>query len=135
VQIQLELDAAKRTCKAQPRDGVLLKMNTQQQEDIPRVFVVTTRQPTGLQPQGNYTSILAALKLGRPFLLRTYENSSPHCLDGNNTCFVWEAGRATGAAPTFFDPIRIALNPNETALLFDGGVGQVSFSTCPLPHH
>ncbi|KAI9853123.1 MAG: hypothetical protein M1824_001536 [Vezdaea acicularis] len=54
-----------------------------------RVFVVTTRQTNS-----------------EPAILRSYKNSEgvPVVFD---ECKVWEACRATSAAPTFFDPIQI----------------------------
>ncbi|MFN7662739.1 MAG: patatin-like phospholipase family protein [Alphaproteobacteria bacterium] len=37
--------------------------------------------------------------------------------------FVWEAARATSAAPTFFKPFKIRLRDGEVLTLADGGVG------------
>jgi hypothetical protein len=43
----------------------------------------------------------------RIFLLRSYPNEHPTAQPGTSACAVWEAGRATGAAPTFFEPQKI----------------------------
>jgi predicted acylesterase/phospholipase RssA len=50
-------------------------------------------------------------------LLRSYDNGEPELL--YDTCKIWEACRATSAATTFFDPIRIGPYNQEFA---DGGV-------------
>ena len=43
------------------------------------------------------------------FLLRNYPNEDSS-LEGTDSCAVWEAGRATSAAPWYFDPITIVLH-------------------------
>ncbi|KII90274.1 hypothetical protein PLICRDRAFT_107777, partial [Plicaturopsis crispa FD-325 SS-3] len=48
---------------------------------------------------------------------RTY--AVPH--EAPSTCAIWEAGRATSAAPTFFKPISVATPTLETFI--DGGLG------------
>ena len=55
------------------------------------------------------------LVLGRPILMRSYDNPpSAEAFD----CMIWEAARATSAAPTFFLPIDI-----NGIKYSDGGVG------------
>jgi len=53
---------------------------------------------------------------GSPVLLRTYETGSAPV-----ECTIWEAARATSAAPTFFPPIRFANNTGGEFV--DAGVG------------
>jgi predicted acylesterase/phospholipase RssA len=68
-------------------------------ESLPRVFVVTTLEATGV----------AANKAVAPFeqrLLRTYTPAKQR-LPGSSDCEVWQAARATSAAPTFFEPMDI----------------------------
>ena len=43
----------------------------------------------------------------RIFLLRSYPNEHPARRPGTSACAVWEAGRATGAAPTYFEPQKV----------------------------
>jgi hypothetical protein len=50
-------------------------------------------------------------------ILRSYDNNEPELL--YNECKIWEACRATSAATTFFDPIKIGPFDQEFA---DGGV-------------
>jgi predicted acylesterase/phospholipase RssA len=50
-------------------------------------------------------------------ILRSYENDEPELL--YDECTIWEACRATSAATTFFDPIKIGPFDQEFA---DGGV-------------
>ena len=50
-------------------------------------------------------------------ILRSYENDEPELL--YDCCTIWEACRATSAATTFFDPIKIGPFGQEFA---DGGV-------------
>jgi hypothetical protein len=54
---------------------------------------------------------------GPPTLLRSYQ------CQGHNAdrCAIWEAGRATSAAPTFFKPIRIR-TPPPGRIFVDGGL-------------
>eukprot|EP01043_Picozoa_sp_COSAG02_P026046 COSAG02_NODE_1488_length_12368_cov_23.731926_3_plen_1446_part_00 len=52
-----------------------------------------------------------------PFLFRSYTMDPSKGLPGSSGCEVWEAARATSAAPFFFDPISIAGRE-----YFDGGV-------------
>ena len=53
---------------------------------------------------------------GSPMLLRTYPTGSAPIL-----CKIWEAARATSAAPTFFPPIKFASQTGGDFI--DGGVG------------
>ncbi|KAJ7452585.1 FabD/lysophospholipase-like protein [Mycena latifolia] len=54
-----------------------------------------------------------------PVLFRTYD--SPH--EPVATCAIWEAARATSAAPAFFKPIEIGPASRAEAFL-DGGLGR-----------
>ena len=55
-------------------------------------------------------------KLGKPFRFRSYE--SPW--DISDDCPIWQACRATSAAPTFFPPMEIGKPPKAYV---DGGLG------------
>lgn len=61
-------------------------------------------------------------KLDGPHLFRSYatiENDRhPHNPGPADTCLIWEAGRATSAAPNYFAPIKI-----DGHTYYDGGVG------------
>ncbi|KAJ7438759.1 FabD/lysophospholipase-like protein [Mycena latifolia] len=60
-----------------------------------------------------------AMRGNIPVLFRTYD--SPH--ERAATCTIWEAARATSAAPTFFK--RIEIGPTSRAEAFlDGGLGR-----------
>ncbi|KAJ7440029.1 FabD/lysophospholipase-like protein [Mycena latifolia] len=60
-----------------------------------------------------------AMRGNIPVLFRTYD--SPH--ERTATCTIWEAARATSAAPTFFK--RIEIGPTSRAEAFlDGGLGR-----------
>jgi len=50
-----------------------------------------------------------------PVLFRTYESREPH-----SNCKIWEAARATSAAPTFFKSIEIG----QAQPYIDGGLGR-----------
>ena len=50
-----------------------------------------------------------------PVLFRTYQSREPH-----SNCKIWEAARATSAAPTFFK--RIVIGQNKQPYI-DGGLG------------
>jgi len=52
---------------------------------------------------------------GKPYLFRTYRGRGGVT---NKDCMIWEAIRATSAAPTFFDPIQI-----QDEMFVDGGFG------------
>ena len=60
------------------------------------------------------TSLRDAQK-GQPHLFRTYRGRGGRT---NKDCRIWEAIRATSAAPTFFDPIQI-----HDEIFVDGGFG------------
>ena len=49
-----------------------------------------------------------------PVLFRTYQSHEPH-----SNCKIWEAARATSAAPTFFKQIEIG----RKQPFIDGGLG------------
>ncbi|CAK7221294.1 hypothetical protein SCUCBS95973_004445 [Sporothrix curviconia] len=53
-----------------------------------------------------------------PRLFRTYQVRA----NASYNCKIWEAGRATSAAPTYFDPIHIG-DPGEEETFVDGGLG------------
>ena len=52
---------------------------------------------------------------GKPYLFRTYRSRVGVT---NKDCMIWQAIRATSAAPTFFDPIQI-----DDEIFVDGGFG------------
>ncbi|KAJ7840815.1 FabD lysophospholipase-like protein [Mycena olivaceomarginata] len=59
-----------------------------------------------------------AANMSLPVLLRTYNTCDHRAMD----CTIWQAGRATSAAPTFFKQIKIGHPGMEEAFL-DGGMG------------
>ncbi|KAJ7819764.1 hypothetical protein B0H14DRAFT_1352067 [Mycena olivaceomarginata] len=59
-----------------------------------------------------------AVNMSLPVLLRTYNTPDYPATD----CTIWQAGRATSAAPTFFKQIQIGRPGLEEAFL-DGGMG------------
>ncbi|KAJ7886246.1 FabD/lysophospholipase-like protein [Mycena olivaceomarginata] len=59
-----------------------------------------------------------AVNMSLPVLLRTYSTPDYPATD----CTIWQAGRATSAAPTFFKQIQIGRPGLEEAFL-DGGMG------------
>ena len=69
------------------------------------------------------TFVLAAYKTNLanlPHRLRTYRTP----ISNPSTCTIWEASRATTAAPTFFDPITIE-KPGEAKITFvDPGIAR-----------
>ena len=52
-----------------------------------------------------------------PVLFRTYESRQTSL-----NCKIWEAARATSAAPTFFKPIKLGRTQNQPFI--DGGLGR-----------
>ncbi|PBK94677.1 FabD/lysophospholipase-like protein [Armillaria gallica] len=54
-----------------------------------------------------------------PVLFRTYKHPKEHCTN----CTIWEAGRATSAAPTFFKRIEIG-SENMKQPYIDGGMSR-----------
>ena len=99
-------DPPRKALGPSPPEEALLRMDdAAAMAGRPKVFVVAA---TGEE----------IAKDNRIFLLRTYavpQGARP----GTNACAIWEAGRATGAAPTFFDPMRIE---GVEQPLIDGGV-------------
>jgi predicted acylesterase/phospholipase RssA len=59
-----------------------------------------------------------AANMGLPVLFRTYDSPDHPAAE----CTIWEAGRATSAAPTFFKQIKIGRPGLEEAFV-DGGMG------------
>ena len=58
-----------------------------------------------------------------PYLFRSYPSPQrPGAQPGGNHCAVWEAGRATSAAPTYFAPQEIAGRDGSREKFVDGGV-------------
>ncbi|KAJ7443906.1 hypothetical protein B0H11DRAFT_452455 [Mycena galericulata] len=53
-----------------------------------------------------------------PLLLRTYESPGSPA----TTCTIWQAARATSAAPIFFPPVKVEFE-DQTASFIDGGTG------------
>ena len=85
-----------------------MKMNDKPQSaSIPFVFVVSTKM------QENNSAL---------FLFRNYENKLPNNAknlnEGDDSVKIWQAFRATSAAPTFFSPIEI----ENLGLFEDGGI-------------
>lgn len=62
-----------------------------------------------------------AAQRNQPRLFRTYQARSNVQMNGASP-MIWEAARATSAAPTFFDPITIKLGEAEETFV-DGGFG------------
>ena len=71
--------------------------------------------PVLMRPSYSFVCVTSE-KLGRPFRFRSYESS----WDVVDDCPIWQACRATSAAPTFFPPMEIGRPP--TAYI-DGGLG------------
>jgi len=68
-----------------------------------------------------FVCAMSASTLGVPHLFRTY----PVRDDPSANCFIWEAVRATTAAPTFFKPVSIVDN-GLSEVFIDGGLGCVN---------
>jgi patatin-like phospholipase/acyl hydrolase len=82
-------------------ENAIMADTTEQSQTVP-TFVVATK---GLHADGP------------PTLFRSYQ-----CQGHNaNKCAIWEAGRATSAAPTFFKPIKIEA-PRPGGTYVDGGL-------------
>jgi predicted acylesterase/phospholipase RssA len=98
---QLE-NAIKDVVKKKLHDENATMADTKDGSDEVRTFVVATK---GLHAEGP------------PTLFRSYQ------CDGHNAsrCTIWEAGRATSAAPTFFTPIKIEI-PLPGCTFVDGGL-------------
>ena len=78
-------------------------------DGTPNTFVVAGKEQAGVTAGAPFT----------PFLFRTYPAPAAggRPKDGSSDCAVWQAGRATSAAPTYFAPVDI----NGTQYV-DGGV-------------
>ena len=83
--------------------GIERQLRMDEPHDGPKTFVVAAKQqPTAVEP---FTQCL----------FRAYPN--PDCgSEGRNDCEVWEAGRATTAAPTFFDPFEMGSERYESVV-------------------
>ncbi|KAJ7869067.1 FabD/lysophospholipase-like protein [Mycena leptocephala] len=66
-----------------------------------------------------FVCTLNAANMSLPVLFRTYDTTDHPAMD----CTIWQAGRATSAAPTFFKQIKIGPPGIEEAFV-DGGMGQ-----------
>ncbi|KAJ7770434.1 acyl transferase/acyl hydrolase/lysophospholipase [Mycena metata] len=66
-----------------------------------------------------FVCTMNAANMSLPVLFRTYDATHHPAMD----CTIWQAGRATSAAPTFFKQIQIGPPGIEEAFL-DGGMGQ-----------
>ncbi|KAM0082382.1 hypothetical protein ACKRZS_005454 [Fusarium odoratissimum] len=69
--------------------------------------------------RGNSCKVMVCVTRGinsRPDVLRSYISSHP--TQENYKCSIWEAASATAAAPTFFDPVKLA----GGELFCDGGM-------------
>ncbi|KAJ7852232.1 hypothetical protein B0H13DRAFT_2284387 [Mycena leptocephala] len=66
-----------------------------------------------------FVCAMNAANMSLPVLFRTYNTTNNPAID----CTIWQAGRATSAAPTFFKQIRIGPPGIEEAFV-DGGMGQ-----------
>ncbi|KAJ7841461.1 hypothetical protein B0H13DRAFT_1910291 [Mycena leptocephala] len=70
-------------------------------------------------PCKTFVCAMNAANMSLPVLFRTYNTTNNPAID----CTIWQAGRATSAAPTFFKQIRIGPPGIEEAFV-DGGMGQ-----------
>ncbi|KAJ7860808.1 acyl transferase/acyl hydrolase/lysophospholipase [Mycena olivaceomarginata] len=84
-----------------------------------------------------FVCAMNAANMSLPVLFRTYNTSDHPVMD----CTIWQAGRATSAAPTFFKQIKIGLSGIEEAFV-DGGIGHnnptaslLSEAKVLFPHH
>ncbi|KAJ7789137.1 acyl transferase/acyl hydrolase/lysophospholipase [Mycena olivaceomarginata] len=66
-----------------------------------------------------FVCTMNAANMSFPVLFRTYNTPDRPAVD----CTIWQAGRATTAAPTFFKQIQIGL-PGLAESFLDGGMGQ-----------
>lgn len=94
-------DAIKDVIEKRLKDPNAIMEDTNLSSNHVPTFVVATK---GLHADSN------------PTLFRSYR-----CRGHNpNKCFIWEAARATSAAPTFFKPISITV-PAPGSTFVDGG--------------
>ncbi|KAJ7845248.1 FabD/lysophospholipase-like protein [Mycena olivaceomarginata] len=84
-----------------------------------------------------FVCAMNAANMSLPVLFRTYNTLDYPAMD----CTIWQAGRATTAAPTFFKLIKIGLSGIEEAFV-DGGIGHnnptaslLSEAKILFPHH
>ncbi|KAJ6499503.1 hypothetical protein DFH09DRAFT_1289964 [Mycena vulgaris] len=66
-----------------------------------------------------FVCTMNAANMSLPVLFRTYDTTDHPAMD----CTIWQAGRATSAAPTFFKQIEIG-PPGMKEAFADGGMGQ-----------
>ncbi|KAJ6487319.1 hypothetical protein DFH09DRAFT_1054217 [Mycena vulgaris] len=66
-----------------------------------------------------FVCTMNAANMSLPVLFRTYDTTDHPAMD----CTIWQAGRATSAAPTFFKQIEIG-PPGMKEAFVDGGMGQ-----------
>ncbi|KAJ7887689.1 FabD/lysophospholipase-like protein, partial [Mycena leptocephala] len=76
-------------------------------------------EDTRENPCKTFVCTMNAANMSLPVLFRTYNTTNNPAMD----CTIWQAGRATSAAPTFFKQIRIGPPGIEEAFV-DGGMGQ-----------
>ncbi|KAJ7852228.1 hypothetical protein B0H13DRAFT_2284385 [Mycena leptocephala] len=74
---------------------------------------------TSVQRILSFVCAMNAANMSLPVLFRTYNTTNNPAMN----CTIWQAGRATSAAPTFFKQIRIGPPGIEEAFV-DGGMGQ-----------
>jgi patatin-like phospholipase/acyl hydrolase len=77
----------------------------------PKVFVVSAKK-TERYTDGDVLGT-------KPFLLKNYSN--PGATEGSRDCYVWQAGQATGAAPSYFDSVKMNVDGREE-IFVDGGI-------------
>ncbi|KAJ7348032.1 FabD/lysophospholipase-like protein [Mycena albidolilacea] len=76
---------------------------------------------------GTFVCTATAANMSLPVLLRTYNTCEHQAMD----CTIWQAGRATSAAPTFFKQIQIG-HPGVEEAFLDGGMGHNNPTTALL---
>ncbi|KAF8149284.1 FabD/lysophospholipase-like protein [Mycena galopus ATCC 62051] len=93
------------------------------------VKIVVATHSTSLNPEERmkdtrdsacktFVCTMTASNIAQPVLFRTYDSPERPAQD----CTIWEAARATSAAPTFFKQVKIGLPGMEEAFI-DGGMG------------
>ena len=65
----------------------------------------------------SFVCAVSSANMASPTRFRTY----PIYVNETYNCFIWEAARATSAAPTFFKPIAIGIPPLDESFV-DGGL-------------
>ncbi|KAJ7865933.1 FabD/lysophospholipase-like protein, partial [Mycena leptocephala] len=76
-------------------------------------------EDTRENPCKTFVCAMNAANMFLPVLFRTYNTTNSPAID----CTIWQAARATSAAPTFFKQIRIG-PPGIEETFVDGGMGQ-----------